>query len=166
LPPQGYLIVLFSTNIFFAASENLGVFCPAREEAVMKQGVIAVMVLSLMGVALQAAARPAKRFDETTQTCRIIGDGPLEWESSAWGQGGKMFKSLCQSCHSRNNDKGAPFLWVESKTSNGWNRVFTQKYPQCAKDGSWQAMTMEEQLMVNDYLYRWAKNSADLNDNC
>jgi hypothetical protein len=115
---------------------------------------------------MQASARPAKRFDETTKTCRVLDDGPLEWESNSWGQGGKMFKSLCQSCHRPGNDKGASFLWVESKTSKGWNRVFTKKYPKCAKDGSWQSMTMDQQLMVNDYLYRWAKNSADLNDNC
>ena len=132
----------------------------------MKQGAIALVVLLIVGVATQAYARPATRYDETTKTCRIISDGPLEWESSAWGQGGEIFKSLCQSCHAKNNDKGAPFLWVESKTSDAWNRVFTEKYPECAQDGSWQSMTMDEQLMVNDYLFRWAKNSQDLNDNC
>ncbi len=132
----------------------------------MKHGMIALVVLLLVGLAIQAHARPESRYDETTKTCRVIGDGPLEWESRAWGQGGKVFKGLCQGCHSRDNDKGAPFLWVESKTSKAWNRVFSQKYPQCAKDGSWQSMTMDEQLMVNDYLYRWAKNSADINDNC
>ncbi|MBU0681294.1 MAG: hypothetical protein KKD73_07720 [Proteobacteria bacterium] len=132
----------------------------------MKQGAIALIFVLCLGVAMQAYARPAKRFDESTKTCRVLDDGPLEWESSSWGQGGKMFKSLCQSCHHPGNDKGASFLWVESKTSKAWNRVFTQKYPQCAKDGSWQSMTMDQQLMVNDYLYRWAKNSADLNDNC
>ena len=132
----------------------------------MKRGVIALVVLLLVGVAIQAYARPASRYDENTKTCRVIGDGPLEWESRAWGQGGKVFKSVCQSCHSRDNDKDAPFLWVESKNSKAWNRVFTTQYPQCAKDGSWQSMTMDDQLMVNDYHYRWAKNSADINDNC
>ena len=133
----------------------------------MKQGVIALIVLLLVGgAAIQANARPETRFDETTNTCRIIGDGPLEWASSSWGQGGETFRNLCQSCHTRDNDKGAPFLWVESKTSNAWNRVFTQKYPQCAKDGSWDSLSMDEQLMLNDYLFRWAKGSQDINDNC
>lgn len=138
----------------------------ARPEVTMKHGVIALVVLLVIGVAMQAYARPESRYDETTKTCRVIGDGPLEWESRVWGQGGKTFKSVCQGCHKRGNDKDAPFLWVESKTSEAWNRVFTQKYPQCAKDGSWQSMTIDQQLMVNDYLYRWAKNSADFNDNC
>lgn len=132
----------------------------------MKHGICALLFLLLMGQAIDAGARPEKRYDKTTDTCRLIGEGRLDWESSAWGTGGKIFKNLCQSCHSRDNDKGAPFLWVESKTSGAWNRVFSQKYPQCARDGSWQSMTLQEQLMVNDYLYRWAKNSRDLGDNC
>ncbi len=138
----------------------------AKEEEAMKQAVIALVVLVVVGVATQVYARPQTRYDETTKTCRVIGDGPLEWASSVWGQGGQTFKTVCQSCHSRDNEKGAPFLWVESKTSKAWNRVFTKKYPQCAKDGSWDSMTMDEQLVVNDYLYRWAKNSQDINDNC
>lgn len=131
-----------------------------------RPSLIALVVLLIAAPAMQAQARPQTRFDETTQTCRVLDDGQLEWESSAWGKGGKLFQNLCQSCHTRDNDKGASFLWVESKTSKAWNRVFTQKYPACAKDGSWQSMTMDDQLMLNDYLYRWAKNSQDINDNC
>ncbi len=127
---------------------------------------ITLAILLVAITALQAQARPQIRFDKASETCRTIGDGPLEWESRAWGEGGKQFKQVCQSCHSRSNDKGAPFLWSESKTSRGWNRVFYKKSAKCAKDGSWDVLSQEQKRMVNDYLYRWAANSQDLNDNC
>lgn len=117
-------------------------------------------------VVIELHAAPKTRLDETTQTCRYLDDGPLEWESRPWGQGGKLFQERCKGCHSQGNTKGAPFLWTESKSSAAWNRVFTEKYPACAKDGSWGQMTMEEQMRLNDYLYRWAKNSQDLSDSC
>ena len=116
--------------------------------------------------ALQAEASPKTRYDAGTQTCRVLSDGPLEWESRPWGEGGKLFQNNCKSCHSRNNDKGAPFLWVESKNSEGWNRVFATRSPKCAKDGSWDNMTLEQQLKLNDYLYRWAANTQDITDSC
>ena len=124
----------------------------------------ALFACTLIAVELHAA--PKSRFDETTQTCRLLDDGPLEWESRPWGQGGKLFQERCKSCHSQGNSKGAPSLWVESKTSKAWNRVFFEKYPSCAKDGSWGTMTTEEQMRLNDYLYRWAKNAQDLTDSC
>ncbi len=114
----------------------------------------------------QVNAAPSTRYDATTQTCRVLNDGPLEWESRPWGEGGKIFKSACKSCHSRNNDKGASFLWVESKNSAGWNRIFETRSPICAKNGSWDSITLEQQLKLNDYLYRWAANSQDRNDSC
>ncbi len=131
----------------------------------MKQATSALVILLVMGIALPAFGRPETRYDATTKTCRTLDHGPLEWESRAWGQGGKVFRSLCQGCHFRDNDQGAPFLWAESKTAKAWNRVFSQKYPPCAQDGSWDSMTLDEQLMVNDYLFRWGKNSRDVNDN-
>ncbi|OKY74115.1 MAG: hypothetical protein BM485_14980 [Desulfobulbaceae bacterium DB1] len=118
------------------------------------------------GFATQAEARPKSRFDETTQTCRIIDSGPLEWDSRPWGEGGKVFREVCKSCHTRDNDKGAPFLHSESKSSNGWNRVFTKKYPQCAKDGAWNQISGDQLLKLNDYLFRFALNSEDMNDSC
>ena len=132
----------------------------------MIQGTIVLLVMLFIGFTVHANARPQSRFDESTGTLRRIGDGPLEWESSAWGQGGKTFKSLCQSCHQVGNDKGASVLWRESKSSKGWNRVFAQRYPQCAKDGSWDSMTLDQQLMVNDHLYRFARNTLDTTDSC
>lgn len=131
-----------------------------------KSLVMCAVLLVSTAVAIEIHAAPKSRFDETTQTCRLLDDGPLEWESRPWGQGGKLFQERCKSCHSQGNTKGAPFLWAESKTSPAWNRVFSEKYPACAKNGSWGQMTAEEQMRLNDYLYRWAKNSQDLNDSC
>ncbi len=122
-----------------------------------------ILVVSAFCV-LEADARPDKRFDETTQTCRVLDQGQLEWDSRPWGEGGKVFKQVCKSCHTRDNDKGAPFLWVESKSSKAWNRVFFQKYPKCSKNGSWDDMTLDQQLKLNDYLFRFGENSMDLYD--
>jgi len=117
-------------------------------------------------LACQAQARPKTRFDATTQTCRILNRGQLDWDSQPYGEGGKVFREFCKSCHTRDNDKGAPFLHSESKTSEGWNRVFAKRYPKCAKDGTWDALTQEQLLKVNDYLFRFALNSEGLNDSC
>ena len=133
----------------------------------MKRFALALAALLLVpALANQAFAAPKTRYDATTQTCRVLDDGPLEWESRPWGEGGKLFKNACKSCHSRNNDKGASFLWVESKNSAGWNRIFETRSPICAKNGAWDSITLEQQLKLNDYLYRWAANSQDLNDSC
>lgn len=130
----------------------------------MKQGAALILLFFFVGIAMEAVASPKTRYDEPTDTCRNISEGRLEWESRPWGTGGKLFRAECQSCHSRNNGEDAPFLWVESKSSKAWNRVFSQRYPQCAKNGSWDTIPMEKQLVLNDYLYRWAKNSQDVND--
>jgi len=131
-----------------------------------KYALLAAIFLAVSILSIEIQARPYKRYDESTQTCRIIGEGPLEWESRPWGEGGRLFKQVCQKCHSHNSTSGAPFLWVESKTSKGWNRVFAKKYPKCAQDGSWDVLTREQRLRVNDYLFRWAANSQDITDNC
>ncbi|HCC55637.1 MAG TPA: hypothetical protein DEQ20_12090 [Desulfobulbaceae bacterium] len=133
----------------------------------MKRFALSLAALFLISVfADQAEATPKSRYDETTQTCRVLDDGPLEWESRPWGEGGKLFKEVCKGCHTRNNDKGAPFLWVESKTSAAWNRIFATRSPKCAKQGAWDALTLERLLKLNDYLYRWAANSQDASDSC
>lgn len=127
-----------------------------------------IFALCLMTViiAFQVHARPKTRFDATTQTCRILDKGQLDWDSRAFGEGGKVFREVCKKCHTRDNDKGAPFLHTESKTSEGWNRVFAKRYPECAKDGSWAEITPEQLLKVNDYLFRFALNSEGMNDSC
>lgn len=123
-----------------------------------------ICVVALTTTALSVSATPKKRYDEKTGSCRVLDTGPLEWESLPWGQGGKAFKQVCKSCHTRGNDKGARYLQEESKSSNGWNRIFATMRTKCAKDGSWSSLSDEQLLMVNDYLYRWSSTSLSRND--
>ena len=109
------------------------------------------LLLFLIG---QAEASPRKRFDPTTQTCRVFTQ-PALWD------GYKTFQRSCKSCHYKGNDKGAPFLYTESKIMKGWNRVFAKRYPQCAKDGKWDNIDPEQLRRVNDYLYAHAADSYD-----
>lgn len=110
--------------------------------------------LLIVVAAAVASARPAKRLDPVTQTCRVFTPATIE-------EGFHLFRSVCKSCHSRNNTAGAPFIHSESKISKAWNRVFAQRYPACAKNGSWAALTEEQLQRLNDYLYM---NSADAYD--
>lgn len=120
-----------------------------------------VCIFTLAVTAFSVLATPAKRFDAGTQTCRVLSEGTLEWETRAWGEGGKTFKQFCKNCHSRDNKHGGSFIWEESKTSKGWNNFFTRKNAQCAKDGEWDKLTQDQLLLVNDYLYRWSSTSLD-----
>ncbi|MCK9294589.1 MAG: cytochrome c [Desulfobulbaceae bacterium] len=126
----------------------------------MQKGIrIFVVVFALIiGPAAVGQASPVKRFDPGTQTCRILG-----FDSMWWGDGAKIFQNNCKSCHYRGNDKGAKFLYAESKSPEAWNRVFFQKYPQCAKDGSWGALSLNDQLQLNDFLYRNGANTYNPN---
>ncbi len=123
-------------------------------------------VISIISLAIISTvhARPGKRYDARTNTCRILDSGKLDWESDHWGIGAQKFKSVCKSCHSRDNASGAPFLYMESYGSKGWNNVFAKRKIQCATDGSWDVLTKQELLMVNDYLYRNANDTYDPND--
>ena len=119
-----------------------------------------VCIVTMMFVS-SLHARPGERFDERTQMCRIINQGTLGWESEPWGLGNKKFQEVCKNCHSRDNDKDAPFLHAKSFVSEGWNRVFAKRRVQCAKDGSWDGLTEEELQVVNDFLYRNAAWTYD-----
>ena len=144
--------------------KNLFNLCLTGDKSMKYISIWGVCVLVLAVTAFSVYARPAKRYDATTGTCRILNDGPLEWESRSWGEGGKTFKQFCKSCHTRDNTQGGTFLWEESKTSQGWNNIFAQKRAQCAKDGVWDELSSDRLLMVNDFLYRWASNSLGRND--
>lgn len=102
----------------------------------------------------QAGASPTKRCDPVTKTCRIFTHASL-WE------GYEIFRHNCKSCHHRGNKVGAKFLYTESKVRKGWDRVFAEKYPLCAKNGSWGNLTEEQLARLHDYLY---KNAADTYD--
>ncbi len=131
----------------------------------MKNLVLGALCVFVLGLSVTAVmARPAKRYDAKTKTCRVLSSGPLEWESLPWGMGGKGFHNVCQSCHTQGEDSKAPFLWTESKSSKGWNRLFADTKVQCANDGSWDAFTEDQLQMVNDYLYSWSSTSLDRND--
>lgn len=116
---------------------------------------LAVLILLALTI-IEAQAIPTKRLDPGSQTCRTFTSATL-WE------GREIFVNSCKTCHTRDNDKNAPFLHTESKTMNGWNRVFLQKYPECAKNGSWGNLDEEQIARLNDYLYRNAADSWDPN---
>lgn len=101
-----------------------------------------------------AQARPSKRLDPTTQTCRVFTPTTIE-------EGRQLFRNVCKSCHSRDNSAGAPFIHSESLISKAWNRVFAQRYPACAKGGSWASLSDEQLRRINDFLFM---NSADAYD--
>lgn len=131
------------------------------QEAHMKRLMVSAVVL-FAGFAIGTATGHAgqlKRLDQTTQTCRILGA-----DSMWWGKGAKIFQNNCKTCHVRDNDKGAPFLHSESKSPEAWNRVFYKKYPACSKDGSWGNLALNDQLLLNDYLYRNGANTYDPNN--
>ncbi|NOX24534.1 MAG: hypothetical protein GXP59_00115 [Deltaproteobacteria bacterium] len=107
----------------------------------------------LLNWVMPAAASPTKRCDEVTKTCRIFTHASL-WE------GYNLFRNDCKKCHYQGSKK-AKFLYTESKVRKGWNRVFDERYPACAKDGSWGKLTAEQIARVNDYLF---KNAADTYD--
>ncbi len=115
-------------------------------------------LLSLLW-AVPGQATPRKRLDPGTQTCRVF-----DYESGWWGEGKKIFNRKCKTCHTRDNEDGATFLHSESKTSKAWNRVFLKKNTKCYKDGSWGDISLEEQLLMNDYLYRYGDGSYNPND--
>ncbi len=121
-------------------------------------------LLTLIWTTQTIYARPGKRYDKKTEMCRLIDSGQLDWERDHWGVGAKKFKEVCKSCHNRNNDKGAKFLYMESFSSEGWNQVFAKRRKKCARDGSWDVLSNNELLLVNDYLYRNANDTYDPND--
>ncbi len=99
-----------------------------------------------------AAAKELTRYDPITKSCRILG-----FDSFWGGKGRRLFDQKCRACHSKSNSANAPFLHAESKSPKGWTRVFFTKYPKCAQTGAWK-VTVNETLLMNDYLYR---NGAD-----
>ncbi|VAW32713.1 hypothetical protein MNBD_DELTA03-547 [hydrothermal vent metagenome] len=101
-----------------------------------------------------ALSSPLKRYDPATKTCRIFTHATL-WE------GYKVFVNNCKVCHHRGNKQGAKFLYTESKVRKAWNRVFAERYPICAKNGSWSKLSQEQIARLNDYLYKNAAGTYD-----
>ena len=114
------------------------------------------VVFSLLVWCPSADAKPKERYDPGTKTTRYL-------EFKYLRAGYKVFRYSCKKCHTRQNPD-APFLHTESRTMNGWNRVFEKRTVQCAKKGYWDELTAEELLVVNDYLYYYAYDSYDPED--
>ncbi len=117
---------------------------------------ITKMVGSLLGViflfisASVLAEVPDRRFDPLNQTCRIF-------QFTQMREGAGFFKKVCLRCHDGSYDNGMRFmpeLIPRSFSPERWTRIFTEKYPLCAQDGSWKELSAEELLKLNDYLYR------------
>jgi len=92
------------------------------------------------------------------ERCRRV----LGVEALWWREGRKLYKSNCKSCHYRENEVGASFLYEESKSQRAWDRVFIERYPKCAKDGSWSALSERQLQDINDYLYRYAFGTSGI----
>ena len=71
-----------------------------------------------------------------------------------------LFKNNCKSCHTQENDKNAPFLCANSKTMDGWNRVFSRKNATAEKHGCLSNLSTEELMNLNDYLYTYASDGS------
>lgn len=128
----------------------------------MKLKVLFLFTLTIItfGLSLSAQASPPnKRYDKGTNTCRNLG-----FDSGWWGKGNDIFKARCKTCHTRTNQVGATFLHSESKSPTGWNRVFYRKRAKCYKAGHWTGLSLDDQLLLNDYLYRFGANTYDPND--
>ncbi len=119
--------------------------------------IVAALFIGLFCATMGLAASATKRFDDRTQTCRTI---TLENAQAGY----VAFRTVCKSCHSRNNIDSAPFLYNESKTQRGWNRVFAEMYPDCAQDGSWNILSDDDLLNLNDYLFVTAAISSNPNE--
>ncbi len=115
------------------------------------------LLLALVGMVAVVQARPTKRLDPTTNTCRVFTLGGIE-------EGQHLFRSVCKSCHFRGNKVGAHFLYSESLISKAWNRVFAERYPACAKNGSWASLNDEQLRRINDFLYMNSGDSYDPNN--
>ncbi len=122
-----------------------------------KKIIILATIIAIGGMSAMAWAGESKRFDEGTQTCRHFSFPGL-------AEGYKTFRNICKNCHNRQNEVGAPFLHTESKTNLAWNRVFFEKYPTCATDGSWDSLSLDDRLKLNDYLFLKAHGHDDPND--
>lgn len=103
----------------------------------------------------EASTGELKRYDASTESCRILG-----FDSLWYGKGRELFDQKCKVCHTRKNNVGASFLYTESLSPTAWNRVFSTRYPKCAKNGEWK-ISQNEQLLINDYLYRYGTDTYD-----
>ncbi len=113
------------------------------------------VVLSLAVLPAAWAGGPDRRYDPGTMTLRELTFGNLR-------DGYKIFRESCKSCHHRGNAAGARFLYTESKTMRGWNRVFYERRARCDRDGAWKGLSADDLLKLNDYLFHSASDAQDV----
>ncbi len=118
---------------------------------------VALSIIFFFSAVSGPAASPTKRFDPNTNTMRNLTFPNLE-------DGRKLFTTVCKNCHHRGNDQNAKFIHTESKSMRAWTRLFFQKYSKCAQNGAWDALSNNDLLKLNDYLYRYASDSYNPND--
>jgi len=91
-----------------------------------------------------------------------LSNRPMEYKNLR--QGYLLFRSNCKTCHTRDNDKDAPFLCSDSKTMKGWNRVFARENAAAEKQGCLKDLSKEELMDLNDYLYTHAIDAKNPHD--
>ena len=78
--------------------------------------------------------------------------------------GVEAFHKFCKKCHNRGEDSKGRFLTMESKSREGWDRVFNKRKAACAKDGTWDSLTELEMWNLRDYLFTTAWGLEDPKD--
>ncbi|EAT15507.1 hypothetical protein Dace_1369 [Desulfuromonas acetoxidans DSM 684] len=134
------------------------------EDRLMTKRTWSIILLAIMLFAVPFLAQaqecptaaPEKKHCKYAEINAALGLRPLGDQALWWQDGNKEFKKNCMNCHHRGNDVGANFLYVESKTQQGWDNVFIRRYPECAKNGSWDSLTKKQLQDINDFLYRYA----------
>jgi mono/diheme cytochrome c family protein len=91
-----------------------------------------------------------------------LSNRPIEYKNLR--EGFMLFKSNCKSCHTQENDKNAPFLCANSKTMDGWNRLFARENSIAEKQGCLNGFSKEELMDLNDYLYTYASDGSKPDD--
>lgn len=117
----------------------------------------ATMLITLLAAPNLLSAAPRVRLDHETGAVR-----QLTFANTRDGYA--FFRRVCKTCHTRDNDRGAPFLHSESKTPRAWDRVFITRYPRCAGDGAWDSLAAGEISQLHDYLYQNGRDTFDPNE--
>ncbi len=75
--------------------------------------------------------------------------------------GYNAFHKFCKNCHHRGEDAKARYLITESKTREGWDKVFNERNAACAKDGTWDTLNELQIWNLRDYLFTTAAGLED-----
>jgi len=102
---------------------------------------------------------------EEDQTCYPSGRSLFVIHRADNHQSGyDAFHKFCKSCHNHGEDSKGRFLTMESKSREGWEKVFTKRKVDCAKDGAWDSLTELQMWNLRDYLFTQAWGLEDPHD--